>query len=52
MHKLKLNLDELTVDAFQTSDADKRVQGTVHGQLVLTKPIIDCSADSCGHICP
>ncbi|MDB4947609.1 MAG: hypothetical protein JWM27_258 [Gemmatimonadetes bacterium] len=52
MDKLKLNLDQLTVDVFQTSDAELLVQGTVHGQFVPTKPIVDCSADSCGHICP
>ena len=46
MDKLKLNLEELTVDAFQTSDAEQGIQ------FGPTKPIVDCSAGSCGHICP
>jgi len=52
MNKLKLNLDELAVEAFPTADSEQRVQGTVRGLFGPTKVIDDCSADSCGHICP
>ncbi|HET6232382.1 MAG TPA: hypothetical protein VFE05_20070 [Longimicrobiaceae bacterium] len=49
MNKLKLNVEELTVDAFQTVEEQDTF---LHAQFVVTKPILDCSAGSCGHICP
>lgn len=45
MDKLTLNLAELKVEAFQTS-------GTEGKEFVETRPILACTAGSCGHICP
>jgi len=47
MNKLKLNLDELTVETFQIAGGEHSAQG-----LVPTRPVLVCSENSCGQICP
>lgn len=50
MKKLKLDLDQLKVQSFQTTQEQKKVQGTVYGQSVLT---CDCTQgeDTCAASC-
>ncbi|HEX5724520.1 MAG TPA: hypothetical protein VFX98_03590 [Longimicrobiaceae bacterium] len=54
MRKLTLDLEDLTVESFQTADGDDAARGTVHGQAV-TVPFScnnPCTFDSdCGGTC-
>ena len=65
MSKLKLNLDELKVESFTTSDKLNKNTGTVKGQVysyqqscanmpgypcAITEALIDTCDDSCGNM--
>lgn len=52
MRKLKLDLDSLRVDSFETNDEEKVPRGTVRGHVDYTNPIVcdtavDCSFNTC-----
>lgn len=65
MRKLKLDLDNLAVESFQTADGDAAARGTVHGEAngqtafggpcpVWTAKVsceIACTYDSCAGTC-
>lgn len=46
MKKLRLGIDELSVESFPTSSADGGM-GTVHGQEVPTPPYATCTCKLC-----
>lgn len=39
MSKLRLSLDDLAVDTFQTADEDVSLRGTIHGNEATVKPV-------------
>ena len=49
MEKLKLNIDDLRVEAFEAADPTAEPEGTVHGHGAT---LICSEKRSCGHVCP
>jgi hypothetical protein len=47
MKKLSLQLDELRVESFETSTAERSARGTVHGNLATAS----CPGYSCAPTC-
>jgi hypothetical protein len=52
MKKLKLNLDEIKVESFETTDASSLSKGTIMGQVTWTQ-FLSCHTDdnTCGRTC-
>ena len=52
MNKLKLRLDELQVESFETADIGAEERGTVRGRAVLGPPTDDFTCpDTCKYTC-
>ena len=49
MQKLKLNVEDLRVEAFEANAPDEDIEGTVLGNAAT---LICSEKRSCGHICP
>jgi hypothetical protein len=49
VEKLKLNIDELRVEAFEAADPTAEPEGTVHGHWAT---LICSEKRSCGQVCP
>ncbi len=52
MKKLKLNLDEIKVESFETTDASSLSKGTIMGQVTWTQ-YLSCHTDdgTCRYTC-
>jgi len=48
MKKLSLNLEQLSVESFETTDADGRPLGTVRGHLCSDVCTASCPPGTCG----
>ncbi|MDB4947549.1 MAG: hypothetical protein JWM27_198 [Gemmatimonadetes bacterium] len=52
MHKLKLDLDQLSVESFDTNPPEGTQRGTVKGHShVCVSPFDTCAALSCNYTC-